>query len=415
MKSAMKNFFVLLLAALVLAQCSKRPIATQPVATTPPAEMPPPVTDTPAPPVTPPATVVLGAEQLDVLLPKLAGKRVALLVNQTSVIGKTHLVDTLKSLGVNLIKIMGPEHGFRGAASDGETVNDAFDSKSGLPVVSLYGKNHKPTPAQLADIDVVVFDVQDVGTRFYTYISTMHYMMEACAESKKKFILLERPNPNAYVDGPVNETPLKSFVAIHAIPIAHGLTMGELALMINGEGWLANKVQCDVDIVKLRNWKHTDDYSLPIKPSPNLPNDQAIRMYPYICLFEGTVISLGRGTMMPFQILGNPELKGMPFQFTPVSIKGMSVTPPLQNQLCYGLDLRHAPISRSVDLSYLFQMYQAYPHKDKFFIPYFDILAGTTTLKQQIKDGLTEEQIRATWKPGLDAYKLKRQKYLLYP
>ena len=376
------------------------------------------VSNTSALPVKETATqkeVVIGAAQLDLLLPKLKDKRVALVVNHTSLVGKTHLVDTLKSRGVNIVKIFGPEHGFRGNAADGEKVNDSIDVKSGIPAVSLYGKNKKPTAQQFSNVDVVVFDIQDVGTRFYTYIGTMHYVMETCAETKKKLIILDRPNPNAFVDGPMNEKPLQSFVAMHAIPIAHGLTVGELAQMINGQEWLANKLKCEIDIITLKNWQHSDDYILPIKPSPNLPNNQAVKMYPYICLFEGTVISLGRGTPFPFQVLGNPELKNMPFQFTPQTIKGVAVNPPHENKICYGIDLRNAPMERKINLKYLFEMYKAYPDKDKFFLPYFDILAGTTTLKQQIKDGLTEEQIRESWKKDLDTYNEMRKKYLLYP
>lgn len=358
--------------------------------------------------------VITGAQQLHVLLPILKNKRVALVVNNTSMVGKNHLVDTLKNLGINIIKIFGPEHGFRGTAADGELVNDSIDLKTSIPIVSLYGKNRKLTSKQIADVDVVVFDIQDVGTRFYTYISTMHYVMETCAETKKKLIILDRPNPNAYVDGPINETPFKSFVAMHPIPIAHGLTVGELAHMINGEGWLTNKLKCDVEIITLKNWKHSDAYSLPVKPSPNLPNDQAIRMYPFVCLFEGTVISLGRGTPHPFQVLGNPELKTMAYQFTPVTIKGVAQNPPHENKLCYGMDLRNVSIERKIDLKYLFLFYKAYPDKEKFFTPYFDILAGNTKLKQQIKDGLTEEQIRNSWKKDIDLYMEKRSKYLLY-
>ena len=361
------------------------------------------------------ATVVTGAEQIETLTHKLKNKRVALVVNHTAVIGKTHLADTLKNLGINSIRIFGPEHGFRGEAADGEHVNDSIDVKSGIPIVSLYGKNRKPTSQQLSDIDIVVFDIQDVGARFYTFISTMHYVMEACAENKKKLIILDRPNPNAFVDGPLNTTPFKSFVAMHPIPIAHGLTVGELAHMINGEGWLTNKLKCDVDVVKLKNWKHSDDYLLPIKPSPNLPNNQAIRLYPSLCLFEGTVISLGRGTQSPFQVLGNPELKNMQYQFTPVTIKGVATKPPHENKICFGLDLRNVSVSRKIDLSYLLQLYKAYPDKEKFFLPYFDILAGTTVLKQQIIDGLTEEEISMSWKKDLDIYNEIRKKYLLYP
>lgn len=361
-----------------------------------------------------PKTVQCGADQLDKLLPLLKGKKVALVVNHTSLVGSTHLADTLKNLGVNIVKIFGPEHGFRGDAADGELVNDSVDVKTGIPAISLYGKNKKPSAQQLSNVDLLIFDIQDVGTRFYTYISTMHYVMEACAESNKKLIILDRPNPNAFVDGPINEKPGQSFVAMHAIPIAHGLTVGELARMINGEGWLTNKISCELEIINVQNWKRSDGYSLPVKPSPNLPNDQAIKLYPSLCLFEGTVISLGRGTPYPFQVLGNPELKNMSFEFTPVTIKGVAVKPPHENKRCYGIDLREVEVKRNIDLNYLITMYQAYPEKEKFFIPYFDILAGTLTLKQQIKDGLTEEQIRDSWKKGLEEFKAKREKYLMY-
>jgi uncharacterized protein YbbC (DUF1343 family) len=359
--------------------------------------------------------VSVGAEQLNQLLPMLKGKRVGLVVNNTSLVRKTHLADTLVACKVQVKKIFGPEHGFRGDAADGEHVTDEIDSKTGVPVVSLYGKNYKATPEQVKDLDILIFDIQDVGARFYTYISTMHYLMETCAENNKQLIILDRPNPNgSYVDGPIMQSELKSFVGMHPIPITHGMTIGEFAQMINGEGWLAGGKKCNLKVIKIKNWKHDDDYSLPVRPSPNLPNDQAIRLYPSICLFEGTVISLGRGTPMPFQILGNPELKEMTFTFTPVPIKGVSIEPPLKDKLCYGMDLRTITPARKVDLQYLLLFYQKYPDKEKFFIPYFDKLAGTTQLKQQIKDGLTEDQIRASWKPGLDAFNAKRKKYLLY-
>ncbi len=361
------------------------------------------------------AKVSVGAEQLNELLPLLSGKRVGLVVNNSSLVGKTHLVDTLLSRKVQVKKIFGPEHGFRGDAADGEHVNDAVDAKTGVPVVSLYGKNYKATPEQVQDLDILIFDIQDVGARFYTYSSTLHYLMETCAENNKQLIVLDRPNPNgSYVDGPIMQPELKSFVGLNPIPIAHGMTLGELAQMINGEGWLAGGKKCNLKVIKLKNWKHDDDYSLPVRPSPNLPNDQAIRLYPSLCLFEGTVISLGRGTPMPFQILGNPELKDMTFSFTPVPIKGYSIEPPLKNQLCFGMDLRSVTPARKVDLQYLLLFYQKYPDKEKFFTAYFDKLAGTPQLKQQIKDGLTEEQIRASWKPGLDEFNTKREKYLLY-
>ncbi len=357
---------------------------------------------------------MMGADQLDILLPKLSGKRVGLVVNQTSVISKTHLVDTLKSRGVNVVKALAPEHGFRGKAADGELINDSVDMKTGIQLASIYGKNQKPTAEQLADIDIIIFDIQDVGARFYTYISTLTYVMEACAENGKSVIILDRPNPHGYVDGPILQPEFKSFVGMHPIPVVHGLTMGEIAQMINGQGWLKNKVKCSIDIIKLKNWKHDDAYELPIKPSPNLPNNQAVRLYPSLCFFEGTVISVGRGTPTPFQILGNPELKSMGFQFMPVSIKGVSIKPPQGNKLCYGVDLRSVTVPKRIDLHYLIDFYKAYPDKEKFFIPYFEKLAGTAALRQQIKDGLTEEQIRESWRSELDGYKKMRKKYLLY-
>ncbi len=361
-------------------------------------------------------SVLVGAQQLDQLLPLLNKKRVAVVVNHTSLVNQTHLVDTLVSLGANIKRIFGPEHGFRGNAADGEHVDDSVDHKTGLSVISLHGKNRKPLPAQLTDVDVLVFDIQDVGTRFYTYISTMHYVMEACAENKKQLILLDRPNPNGnYVDGPVREPEFKYFLAMHPIPIVHGLTVGELAQMINGEKWLEGGLTCDLKIITLKNWKHADEYSLPVRPSPNLPNDQAVKLYPSLCLFEQTVISVGRGTHMQFQVLGNPELKNMPFRFTPVSLKGFSTTPPHEDKECFGVDLRAVQAERKFDLSYLLRFYALYPNKEKFFLPYFDNLAGTRTLRQQIIAGLTEEEIRKSWEPSLSNFKELRKKYLLYP
>lgn len=360
--------------------------------------------------------VKAGADQLDVLLPVLKNKNVALVVNHTSLVGQTHLTDTLLSSGISIKKVFAPEHGFRGAAADGEKINDAIDGKTGLPIMSLYGASRKPTPEQLSDVDLVIFDIQDVGTRFYTYISTMHYVMEACAEQGKKMIILDRPNPNgSYVDGPVRVPSLKSFVGMHPIPIVHGLTVGELARMINGEKWLEKGVQCDVDIIPVKNWRHQDAYSLPVKPSPNLPNDQAVRLYPSLCLFEGTVISVGRGTQMPFLIIGNPEFKDLPFTFTPQPIPGMSNEPPHKGKKCYGLDLSSVEVEPRINLTYLLDFYNKYPDKEKFFTGSFDRLAGTPVLKEQIKQGLTEEQITATWKNDLEAYRGMRAKYLLYP
>jgi uncharacterized protein YbbC (DUF1343 family) len=358
-----------------------------------------------------------GAQQLDILLPKLSGKRVALVVNNTSVIGKTHVADTLLAAGVNIKKIFAPEHGFRGTADAGEQVKDGVDLKTNLPLVSLYGSNKKPSAEQLADIDVIVFDIQDVGVRFYTYISTMHYVMEACAQNGKSVLILDRPNPNgSYVDGPVLEPAFKSFLGMHQIPLVHGLTIGELAMMINGEGWLEAGRKCELEVIKLTNWKHTDEYSLKEKPSPNLPNDKAILLYPSLGLFEGTVMSVGRGTEMPFQVVGHPDLKGMDFQFTPVSIPGMAKNPLYENKICYGIDLRTAPADRKLDLQYLLKMYQAFPVKEKFFNDKsFDAHLGTSSLREQIHAGTTEEKIRESWKPRLDEYKKMRVKYLLYP
>ena len=360
-------------------------------------------------------TIITGAMRLDTLLPMLSGKRVALVVNHTSMIGETHLADTLKALGVDLKKVMAPEHGFRGNADAGEYLKDGIDKKLGLPVVSLYGQHRKASPEQLADIDIAVFDIQDVGVRFYTYISTLHNLMEACAENNKKVIVLDRPNPNgSYIDGPVLQPEFKSFVGMHPIPIVHGMTVGEFARMINGEKWLKDGVTCDLTIIPLKNWTHDEPYSLPVKPSPNLPTDQSIKLYPSVCLFEGTVISVGRGTYTPFEVFGNPLLKDMPYQFTPVSIEGMSKKPPFENEVCYGLDLRTVPVAPKVTLKYLIDLYNAYPEKDKFFNNYFDKLAGNSTLKEQIKKGMTEEAIRESWKMELEKYAVVRKKYLLY-
>jgi uncharacterized protein YbbC (DUF1343 family) len=360
--------------------------------------------------------IITGAEQLDLLIPKLKEKRVALLVNQTSVVGKTHLADTLSSLHVDIKKVFAPEHGFRGMADAGEDVRDGIDSKTKLPVVSVYGNNKKPTPAQLADIDVVVFDVQDVGVRFYTYISTLHYMMEACAENGKKIIVLDRPNPNGrYVDGPILEPAFKSFVGIHPIPIVYGMTIGELANMINGEGWLEGKKKCDLEVIQLKNYTHRSSCHLAIRPSPNLPNDHAIALYPSTCLFEGTVISVGRGTLNPFEVIGHPDLHDQPYEFMPVSLEGMSKDPPYKEKKCYGIDLRTEKTENRLSLQYLRDMFQAFPKKESFFTNYFEKLVGTNALRKQIIEGVPEKEIRKTWKKGLDAFRQRRGLYLYYP
>lgn len=361
-------------------------------------------------------SIVVGAARLDILLPKIENKNVALVVNYTATVGETHVADTLQSVGVIIKKIMAPEHGFRGNAANGEHVKDGFDTKTNLPVVSLYGNNRKPTPEQLSDVDVVIYDIQDVGVRFFTYIGTLHYVMEACAENGKKLIVLDRPNPNSgYIDGPVLSPDQKSFVGMHPVPVVHNMTVGEFARMINGEGWLDGKRKCELEVIPLENWDHDDKYSLPLKPSPNLPNDQAVRLYPSLCYFEGTTLSLGRGTDFPFQAIGHPDLKGFPFEFTPVTIEGVAKNPPQENKLCFGLDLREVPVPEKVDLHYLLDMYKAFPKKEEFFNSFFERLAGNAVLRQQIKDGLTEDQIRATWQQDIDAYKEMRKKYVLYP
>lgn len=363
-----------------------------------------------------PNAIQTGADQIPEVLSKLKGKEVAMMVNQTAVVGKLHLVDSFKASGINIKKIFSPEHGFRGKADAGEVVGDAVDLKTGIPIISLYGSNKKPTAVQMGDIDIVVFDIQDVGVRFYTYISSLHYLMEACAESGKKLIILDRPNPNgSLVDGPVLKMELKSFVGMHPIPIAHGMTIGEYASMVIGEGWLPAGKKCNLEIVRLKNWHHSDFYSIAIRPSPNLPNDHAIALYPSTCLFEGTVLSIGRGTQNPFELVGHPDLKNYPFKFTPTSIPGMAKTPPLENKLCFGLDLRSKVVKKQIDLSYLIELYQAFPDKGKFFNNYFNTLAGNKELKEQIIKGMTEEQIKATWQNDLNAFKKLRKKYLLYP
>ncbi len=369
-----------------------------------------------------------GAEQTEKYLPLLKGKRIAFVANQTSVIGKTLVIDSLKSLGVIIVKIFGPEHGFRGTASAGAVVADSIDSKTGIPEISLYGKKSKPSKEDLAEVDLVVFDIQDVGARFYTYINLLAKVMEACADNNKELIILDRPNPNGYcVDGPILDMKLKSGIGMFPIPIAHGMTIGELARMYNGEGWLANKVNCKNTVIQVANYSHDMEYVLPVSPSPNLNTHQSILLYPSICLFEGTIVSQGRGTHFPFTVLGNPDLKEKySFSFTPVSIKGMSETPLFQDQVCYGLDLRKYDTNElrkngRINLSWLIEMYQAYPYKEKFFdfkqsrqMGNFDKLAGTTFLKEQIIAGKSENEIRKSWEPGLSDFKKLRTKYLLY-
>jgi uncharacterized protein YbbC (DUF1343 family) len=346
----------------------------------------------------------------------LEGKRVALLVNHTALVGDRHLLDLLLENGVQVVRIFSPEHGFRGQADAGETVADGTDAATGLPVISLYGDKKKPDPAELSDVDVVIYDIQDVGVRFYTYISTLHYMMEACADLGKGLIVFDRPNPNGhYVDGPVLQDSLRSFVGMHPIPVVHGLTVGELARMVNGEGWLEGGQRCNLEVIPVAHYKRTQPYSLPVRPSPNLPNDRAVNLYPAVCFFEGTVLSLGRGTQFPFQVVGYPDPSMGSFQFTPVSIPGMAKNPPHQDLTCYGIDLRGGTRLERLDLSVLLTMYARWELEGPFFNSYFNKLAGHGALKGQIEDGWTEQQIRETWQQDLRAYREKRKPYLLYP
>ncbi|MDB4926174.1 MAG: hypothetical protein JWR23_2230 [Mucilaginibacter sp.] len=367
--------------------------------------------------------IMPAADQTQLYVPYLKGKNIAMVVNQTSIIGERRIasVDSLVKLGIAIKKILGPEHGFRGNASNGASVDDSVDPKTGLPVISLYGKHFKPTPADLKGIDLVIFDVQDVGARFYTYISTLHYVMEACAEKNIELMILDRPNPNGYcVDGPILDTAYHSFVGMHPIPITHGMTIAEYAQMINGQGWLKNHLQCKLKLIKVANYNHSLSYKLPVSPSPNLNTNQSVLLYPSVCLFEGTTFSLGRGTMIPFQVLGHPALKGKyQYSFTPVSIAGMSEDPPQKNQVCYGIDLRNYNTdiikkSGQINLSWLIEFYKIFPDKQHFFNVYFTKLAGTEELRKQIEAGKTEAEIRQSWQPALDRFKAIRSKYLLY-
>lgn len=373
--------------------------------------------------------IITGAEQTEKYLPLLKGKRIGVLGNQTTIIGYTHLVDTLQRLGINIVKVFGPEHGFRGNASAGVRVADDKDSATGIPIVSLYGPKPKPSAADLADVDLMIYDVQDVGCRFYTYINVLADVMEACAENGKELLILDRPNPNGYlVDGPVLDMKLKSGIGKFPIPISHGMTIGEFAKMINGQHWLPNNLQCKITIIPVANYRHDLTYILPVKPSPNLNTQQAIMLYPSTCIFEGTILNYGRGTYFPFTVVGAPKLKGKyEFSFIPVSIKGMSETPLYMNELCYGIDLRHYDInklvrSKKINIQWIKELYDAYPEKERFFdykvskeIGNVDFRTGDSNFKEQIKNGVSEEEIRKSWEPALSNYKQMRKQYLIYP
>lgn len=356
--------------------------------------------------------LVLGAERIDKILKTIDNKNIAIVGNQTSVVNQVHLVDTLISLNQKIISVFSPEHGFRGVEDAGAKVDNEIDKKTGLPIISLYGKNKKPTSEQLRGIDIIIFDIQDVGARFYTYISTLHYILEACSEKNIKVVILDRPNPNGhYVDGPILEEKYKSFVGMHQIPIVHGMTIGEYATMIVGEKWIENN--CNLEIIEMINYNRNENYELPIKPSPNLPNSKSINLYPSLCLFEGTNVSVGRGTDKPFQHFGSPFLKFYSYAFQPKSGPG-SKYPKHENKTCVGKNLENSPYLSSINLNWLIESYNQTNNKEDFFNSFFDKLAGTDKLRTQIISGLNEKEIRSSWKTGLKEFKKTRIKYLLY-
>jgi len=366
------------------------------------------------------APVRCGADRLEKYLPLLDGKHIALVANHTSLVEGIHLVDTLLASGIDkaqIVKVFAPEHGFRGDHAAGVQIEDGTDPLTGIQVASLYGSHKKPEPEELDGIDLMLFDLQDVGARFYTYISTLHYVMEACAENGIPLIVLDRPNPNgACIDGPVLDTAYRSFVGMHSIPVAYGLTIGELAGMINGEGWLSQGIKCDLTVITCANYTRGQAYSMPVSPSPNLANDHAVLMYPSTCFFEGTVLSEGRGTAMPFEIYGHPDLPGE-FSFTPETIAGVARNPKFEGQVCYGADLRDFLPEEGwtmIQLKWILDAYKAFPRKEEFFTGYFNTLAGTDQLRKQIEEGWNEERIRASWQEDLEQYKVTRSNYVIY-
>ena len=364
--------------------------------------------------------IILGSERTSAYLPLLKGKKIGIIGNQTSVIpsekGFTHLVDSLIAVDVKVKKVFAPEHGFRGTADAGEIIKDGKDLKTGLPIISLYGNNKKPSPEQLEGLDVLIFDIQDVGARFYTYISTLHYVMEAAAENDIPVIVLDRPNPNGhYIDGPILEPQHQSFVGMHPVPVVHGLTIGEYAKMINGQNWLEKDLKADLTVVEMQNYNHDMKYELPVKPSPNLPNQKAINLYPSLCFFEGTNVNAGRGTSKQFQVFGSPFLPKDKYEFTyvPESNEGAK-NPKHLGKTCHGKDLTDTPYLDFINLEWLINAYHNTSEKGEFFNAFFTNLAGTKKLQQQIEAGATPEEIRATWQPGLEEYAKVREKYLLY-
>lgn len=377
----------------------------------------------------PQTSIITGAEQTDKYLQLLEGKRVAIMANPTTVIGPRHLVDSLLLLDVNIVKVFGPEHGFRGNASAGVEVNDEADEATGIPIISLYGRKKKPSKEDLADVDIVIYDLQDVGCRFYTNINALVKLMEACCENELQLIILDRPNPNGYlIDGPVLDMKYKSGIGMFPLPMSHGLTVGEFARMANGEGWLTNGDQCDLEIVSVANYNHDMAYALPVTPSPNLNTPQSVLLYPSTCMFEGTYLNHGRGTYSPFAILGSPELEDKyEFNFTPQGIKGMAENPIFKGQLCYGIDLRDFDVDqlrkeKQINLAWIMELYKAHPHKEKFFdsklsnqMGVIENLIGSGLFREQIINGASESEIRNSWEPELSEYKSMRLDYLLYP
>ena len=363
----------------------------------------------------------IGANQTESYLPWLQDKNVGIVGNQTSVIFKSeseyiHLVDSLLKRNINVKNVFAPEHGFRGTADAGEIIKDGVDTKTGIPVISLYGDQKKPAPEHLMAIDIMVFDIQDVGARFYTYISTLHYIMEACAEQNIPLVILDRPNPNGhYMDGPVLEDEFKSFVGMHPVPVVHGLTIAEYAQMINGEEWLKNGIQCDLNIVEMKHYSPSQNYELPIKPSPNLPNAKAINLYPSLCFFEGTNVNAGRGTSSQFQVFGSPFLETSVFdyEYTPQSMNGAKY-PKHENKLCYGMNLEDQNTLDYLNLDWLLQAYHHTQDQSAFFNDFFNKLAGNSSLQEQIQKGKTAQEIRESWQVDLEAYRVKIQPYLIY-
>lgn len=359
-----------------------------------------------------------GAERFEVYLPAIKNKKTGLVVNNTSIVGNEHLVDFLLRQGIDVVRVFAPEHGYRGEAAAGDIISDGSDPVTGLQVVSLYGTSRKPTPAQLSNLDVLIFDIQDVGCRFYTYISTLHLVIEACAENGIPLIVLDRPNPNGdYVAGPVLKPAYRSFVGMDPLPVVHGCTIGELAKMINGERWTKATAPCDLTVVPVLNYTHTTPYMLPVKPSPNLPNYLSVRLYPSLCFFEATSISVGRGTDFPFQVLGSPNPELGAFRFTPRDMPGVAMNPLHEGQVCFGVDLRNLTEIPAFTLKFFLDFYRKYDNPERFVTDenWLSLLAGTDEILKQIKAGKTEYEIEQSWQSELEKYKHIRKKYLLYP